>query len=385
MNSRRDFTLALVGGAATAISGCGGGGGGDQPAGNGQGTSPSATQDADAALISLPFTSDYLLTTNIQDAVLGVRLGVVNGAYAATDGLITVGTTQLDLEFGKNSQIAALKFNGVNLVTVDYQSIFTIIRNFDENGNFTNGLVSFRNSTGRLQSGILKTKEFVDASSLSDIVDIQDKYDLVISMRSQYAATKDVVSRLTSLFFRNAYAASPLDDLINSLQSSNSVSEVIANIFRLYPRETIGVAAVITLLVGCKLVVTCPLALFLAALFLIGVFVYKKPKSDGLSVMLEGSFRGDDSGVFSVQLASNGKLSGTGYSNELQGNFQISGTASSSGNLNLETSGTTGTGATFTGAAQGLRISGNWNNSSAREAGTFSGHYKTNISGPKLS
>lgn len=84
----------------------------------------------------------------------------------------------------------------------------------------------------------------------------------------------------------------------------------------------------------------------------------------------DGTYTGDDSGIFSVTISNNGQINGNGYSTNWGESFSLSGTVNSNGSFNA---GNSSTGATFTGTIIGNNLTGNWNNPMAGESGTFVG------------
>lgn len=83
-----------------------------------------------------------------------------------------------------------------------------------------------------------------------------------------------------------------------------------------------------------------------------------------------GTFSGSDSGTFTVQVAPDGTITGSLYSNDLRATFALQGTASAGGSF---TSGVADTGGVFTGRIEGSTISGTWVNDYYDESGTFIG------------
>jgi hypothetical protein len=88
----------------------------------------------------------------------------------------------------------------------------------------------------------------------------------------------------------------------------------------------------------------------------------------------EGTYTGDDNGIFSVNISNSGQISGNGYSTNWGESFTLTGTVNSDGSFNA---GNTSLGATFTGTIIGNNLTGNWQNSTTGESGTFVGQ-KTN-------
>jgi len=84
----------------------------------------------------------------------------------------------------------------------------------------------------------------------------------------------------------------------------------------------------------------------------------------------DGTFSGDDNGIFSVNINSNGQISGSGYSTNWGESFSLTGSVNSDGSFNA---GNASTGATFTGTIMGNNLTGNWNNPATSESGTFAG------------
>ena len=84
-----------------------------------------------------------------------------------------------------------------------------------------------------------------------------------------------------------------------------------------------------------------------------------------------GTFRGDDSGTWSVDILPNGAIVGTAFSNVLNSDVAVSGSLQADGRLTFA-SGGTATGATFSGTVTGdFKTSGTW--TGAGVDGTFSG------------
>lgn len=107
------------------------------------------------------------------------------------------------------------------------------------------------------------------------------------------------------------------------------------------------------------------------------ILVFKRSLSSGgtgdvsvFSGQWDGTFSGDDSGIFSVTINSSGQISGNGHSTNWGESFTLSGTVNSNGSFNA---GNTSTGATFTGTIMGNNLTGNWNNPATSESGTFVG------------
>lgn len=88
----------------------------------------------------------------------------------------------------------------------------------------------------------------------------------------------------------------------------------------------------------------------------------------------EGTFTGDDNGIFSVNINNSGNINGNGYSTNWEESFTLNGFVNSDGSFNA---GNTSTGATFTGTIIGNNLTGNWENPAVAESGTFVGQ-KTN-------
>lgn len=84
----------------------------------------------------------------------------------------------------------------------------------------------------------------------------------------------------------------------------------------------------------------------------------------------DGTYTGDDNGIFSVTISSNGSISGNGYSNNWEEGFSLNGSVNADGSFNA---GNTSTGASFTGTIVGSNLTGNWNNPATNESGTFTG------------
>lgn len=106
------------------------------------------------------------------------------------------------------------------------------------------------------------------------------------------------------------------------------------------------------------------------------ILVFKRSLDDGggdasvFAGQWEGTYTGDDSGIFSVTINNNGQINGNGYSTNWEETFTLSGTVNSDGSFNA---GNTSTGATFTGTIIGNNLTGNWNNPTTDESGTFVG------------
>lgn len=107
------------------------------------------------------------------------------------------------------------------------------------------------------------------------------------------------------------------------------------------------------------------------------VMVFKRSLSDDgsgdvsdFAGQWDGTYTGDDSGIFSVTISSSGAISGNGYSTNWEESFTLSGSVNSNGSFNA---GNTSTGATFTGTIIGNNLTGNWNNPAVDESGTFVG------------
>ena len=106
------------------------------------------------------------------------------------------------------------------------------------------------------------------------------------------------------------------------------------------------------------------------------VIVFKRSLDDGggdasaFAGQWEGTYTGDDSGIFSVTINNNGQINGNGSSTNWEETFTLSGTVNSDGSFNA---GNTSTGATFTGTIIGNNLTGNWNNPTTDESGTFVG------------
>jgi hypothetical protein len=382
MSDRRSFTFALAGGALVSVSGCGGGS--DKAPNDNPDTQNTKTESADFALIGLPFSSDYLLTTNVQENVISLRLGIVNGTYTITEGLVSSGNDQLNLQFDENARLTAINNGNQKQLSIEYKDGFNIIREYDNNGIFKSGLASFKNTSGRLQSGLLVSEAFKDTSSLKEIIDIQDVLEKFNALNTQGLVSASLGERMSSMLFRNAYAAGPLEDLLQKLDVNN-LAELLATLMRENPKDTFTLASLLSLFLACGPVVACHILVAIAVMLFMAYIIKKGKKAGVIVTSIEGNFYGDDFGSYRVNIGSDRSLNGTGYSNELKSNFSITGNATPNGSLSLETRGSAGTGATFTGSTSGLQISGTWNNASARESGNFRGHFKTNITGPKLS
>jgi hypothetical protein len=93
-----------------------------------------------------------------------------------------------------------------------------------------------------------------------------------------------------------------------------------------------------------------------------------KEYSDGLVVCYEGTFSGDDNGVFNI-MTLDGDVYGLAKSSEDNQSFNINGA------ITATTISGSFTGGTFTGSVSGNTISGSWANS-ALETGSWSGNRK---------
>jgi len=105
------------------------------------------------------------------------------------------------------------------------------------------------------------------------------------------------------------------------------------------------------------------------------ILVFKRSLDGGGDVSAfagqwEGTYTGDDSGIFSVNINNNGQINGDGYSTNWSESFTLSGSVNSDGSFNA---GNTSVGATFTGTIIGNNLTGNWQNSTTGESGTFVG------------
>jgi len=87
----------------------------------------------------------------------------------------------------------------------------------------------------------------------------------------------------------------------------------------------------------------------------------------------QGTFSGEDSGTFDVDLDCNGDIEGFGVSTVFDEDFDIVGTATTSGEVTLTTGGTSSL-STFHGTvASDGHVSGEWSNSFEGTSGTFQG------------
>jgi hypothetical protein len=87
-----------------------------------------------------------------------------------------------------------------------------------------------------------------------------------------------------------------------------------------------------------------------------------------------GSYAGAETGTFSVTIASNGTVSGQGFSNTYSFNFNVAGSIAAGGAISLNATGFAGSSA-FSGTvnAQTGQVTGTWNYSGTTTGGTFSG------------
>ncbi|UGS22930.1 hypothetical protein [Flavobacterium channae] len=85
-----------------------------------------------------------------------------------------------------------------------------------------------------------------------------------------------------------------------------------------------------------------------------------------------GTFNGDDTGTWDVNVSSNGTVSGTAYSITFSDNYQIQGSVNNNGELTA-TIGTSDVGGEFIGQLNGNNANGIWNNSEAEMNGNWIG------------
>lgn len=89
-----------------------------------------------------------------------------------------------------------------------------------------------------------------------------------------------------------------------------------------------------------------------------------------------GTFSGGDSGSFSINISADGKISGFGNSLDESSSFSISGQLTRTGDLNL-TAGSTSIGSNFRGRIDTRRtpwtLNGTWKNNSSSQSGSFTG------------
>ena len=94
-----------------------------------------------------------------------------------------------------------------------------------------------------------------------------------------------------------------------------------------------------------------------------------KETSAAIVKCYEGTYEGDDEGTFNAVVSAN-VISGLTLSTIYGETYYITGTVSDS---KINASGSSGSGAKFSGAISGDNISGNWDNSIAKKSGTWSG------------
>lgn len=85
-----------------------------------------------------------------------------------------------------------------------------------------------------------------------------------------------------------------------------------------------------------------------------------------------GTFDGGDSGNYSVVVGTDGTVTGTAFSNDLQRNLALNGTIDDDGNLDAVV-GSAENGASFTGKFRATTSSGIWRNPSLNLTGTWEG------------
>ncbi|NQX84851.1 MAG: hypothetical protein HRT67_02920 [Flavobacteriaceae bacterium] len=100
--------------------------------------------------------------------------------------------------------------------------------------------------------------------------------------------------------------------------------------------------------------------------------------SQSLSVEIvgnwSGTFSGEDTGTWNINVSESGEVTGTGFSTTFQENYIFEGSVNLDGQLNA-TVGTSSTGATFVGVLNTNGTgSGTWNNSDADLSGNWEGN-----------
>lgn len=86
-----------------------------------------------------------------------------------------------------------------------------------------------------------------------------------------------------------------------------------------------------------------------------------------------GTFAGGDSGTWSINVSSNGNVTGEVFSNNLQGTLNVNGTVDLSGDFRA-TAGSAENGATYTGTFTENSGSGEWENTVDQISGTWQGN-----------
>lgn len=85
-----------------------------------------------------------------------------------------------------------------------------------------------------------------------------------------------------------------------------------------------------------------------------------------------GTFSGGDSGTYAVVVSTDGKVTGTAFSNDLQQTLTLNGTIDDDGNLDAVV-GSAANGASFTGKFRATTSSGTWRNPNLNLNGTWEG------------
>jgi len=97
--------------------------------------------------------------------------------------------------------------------------------------------------------------------------------------------------------------------------------------------------------------------------------VVVKETSTMLVKCYEGTFTGTDEGTFNV-IVSNKSVRGLAFSDTYNITYSVTGTVL---NNQITTSGSTGSGASFSGSISGDKVLGSWDNSITDDSGSWSG------------
>lgn len=355
---------------------------------------------SDATSLTIAPTTTYVLTDNY---VTGKRV-ISSESGDSTFNLSTSrngGVWSLDemtWNSGERSLTATLENNLPKMVvgpdgrrySFDYTATEAICRQTDPSGNFEKLWVSFTDAQGKIMNGVSYKPEYVGPASLTEISDVTSSVNEIMATLEQAAQKQaSIFPGLLDLIIPSAYAQELGDFDVNNLKNEG-LKTLRANLGKILVGGAVVALpfakAIVNFAGGLAETALSRIAAFIAAEYFIPLVIAaiivalviafsRSAKAATIAPLtITGRFGGDDSGPYTVAVAPNLALRGTGYSNYDKSSFSINGLLTATGGVTMSAGGGASTGALFKGTLTGTQLRGTWTNIPDKMSGTFYGY-----------